>query len=281
MSEDITTTIDVTAFNPTTGSPNGQIHRRTASKVCIVGFADGHRDHAPWETDDMEFWGINRLHAVLPNKPWTRWFEIHDLERFYSTDEEHKQFLRDADFPVYVRPQDMQIATEWGIDATPFPQADMLNLFEPYFTNTISWLLAFAIALEYEEIHLYGVDMAQDTITQAEYRQQRPSCEWLIGLAQGRGIRVVMPPGSDLMKSSHLYGFDDDVYRQKLEARLQELGQRKEQIRAEMVQHSDRASWLQSRISELDGAMQEVTYNLTNLVTQHPIPDIQEIPNGP
>jgi hypothetical protein len=109
--------------------------------------------------------------------------------------------------------------------------------------------------------------------------KQRPSCEWLIGLAQGRGINVVMPPGSDLLKASHLYGFDDDVYRQKLEARMQELGQRKENIRGEMDQHQERDTFLQARISELDGAMQEVSYNLTNLVTQPSIP--QEAPSGP
>ncbi len=279
MSEDITT-IDIAGFKPDqVVSPNG--HVKTASKVCIVGFADGHRDAAPWDAPDMEFWGINRLHAVLPGKTWTRWFELHDLEKFYRDDEEHKTFLREATFPVYVRPQDITIATEWGIDAVPFPRDDILTMFDPYFTNTISWLLAYAIALEYSEIQLFGVDMAQDTIMQAEYQRQRPSCEWLIGMAQGRGITVTMPPGSDLLKASHLYGFDDDVYRQKLEARMQELGQRKENIRGEMNQHKERAEWLQARISELDGAMQEVTYNLNNLVTQSAVPDIQEALNGP
>ena len=276
MSEDITTIIDVAEFEPVVGvSPNG--HMKTASRVCIVGFADGHRDAAPFDADDIEFWGINRLHAVMPDKPWTRWFELHDLERFYGNDEEHQRFLREATFPVYVRPQDMSIATEWGIDAVPFPRDDMLTLFEPYFTNTISWLLAFAIALEYDEILLYGVDMAQDGI-QREYRDQRPSCEWLIGLAQGRGINVVIPPGSDLMKASHLYGFDDDLYRKKLEARINELGQRKENIRGEMTQHAERATFLQARISELDGAMQECHYQLTNLVTHTAIPDL--VPDG-
>ena len=238
------------------------------SKVCIVGFADGHRDKAPFDEPDMEFWGINRLHAVLPDKTWTRWFELHDLKRFYGEDQEHQTFLKEVTFPVYVRQQDMALAAEWGIDtAIPFPHIELVAMFEPYFTNTISWLLALAIAEGFGEIQLYGVDMAQDTIAHAEYREQRPSCEWLIGIAQGRGINVVMPPGSDLLKASHLYGFDSSAYRDKMMARLQELGQRKEQIRGEMTQHSSRAEFLQARISELDGSMQEVQYQLTNLVT--------------
>jgi len=241
---------------------------KTASRVCIVGFADGHRADAPFDEPDMEFWGLNRLHTVLPDKTWHRWFELHDLEKFYGQDQEHQTFLKAAQFPIYVRPQDMQIAEQWGIDAVPYPRDQIVATFQPYFTNTVSWLLAMAIMMEFEEIHLYGVDMAMDNVLQAEYAEQRPSCEWLIGLAQGRGIKVVLPPGSDLMKASHLYGFDDDEYRAKMSARVVELANRKEQIRGEMHQHKARADMLQARISELDGSMQECHYQLRNLITQ-------------
>ena len=78
------------------------------------------------------------------------------------------------------------------------------------------------------------------------------------------------------MKASSLYGFDAPVYREKLEARLQELGQRKENIRAEQGQHHERAEWLGFRISELDGSMQEVTYQLRNLVTPAALPETVE-----
>ena len=256
------------------------IPKRLHNRVSIVGFADGHRDLAPWADDDMEYWGINRLHAVLKDKPWTRWFELHSLEDFYKDDQEHQQWLKQANLPVYVRPQDLEQANEWQWQAHPYPIERILSGFEPgYFTNTISWLLAMAIAMGFEEIQLYGVDMAQDSLLQAEYSQQRPSCEWLIGLAQGRGIRVVLPPGSDLLKTSHLYGFDTDEYQKKLMARLQELGTRKEQMRGEMQEAQQKSAWFQSRISELDGAMQEVQYNLRNLVTPT-INDSVAIPEG-
>lgn len=238
------------------------------SKICIVGFADGHRDKAPWDTPDMEFWGINRLHQVLPGKTWHRWFELHDLEKFYTDDHDHQRFLKQAKFPIYVRPQDLELALSWGWNtAQPYPVTQVVKSFGPYFTNTVSWLIALAIVANPEELHIYGVDMAQDSLTHAEYSEQRPSCEWLIGVAQGRGINVVIPEGSDLLKASHLYGFDDEQHRAKLMSRLNELGVRKEQIRGEMVQAQSKATWMQARISELDGAMQEVQYNLRNLVT--------------
>ena len=261
-----TATITTGAFVLTDPFPT-----RTKSKVCIVGFADGHRASAPFDDPDMEMWGINRLHAVLPDKTWDRWFEIHDLEKFYADDAEHQTFLKNAKFPVYIRRQDHRVAKEWGLNAEAFPHTELVDRFAPYFTNTVSWLIALAIVMDFEEIHIYGVDMAQDTLQHAEYRQQRPSCEWLIGYAQGKGITVVMPPGSDLLKASHLYGFDSPQHLEKLQARMGELGQRKETVRAEMRQHTDRATWLQSRISELDGSMQELEYQTTNLITRIPV----------
>lgn len=245
---------------------------RIHDRVCIVGFADGHRDLAPWDEPDIEFWGLNRLHAVLPHrdKEWHRWFEVHDLEKFYANDESHKSWMRDAGIPVYVRPQDMGTATEWGIaSATPFPIERLVDEFEDYWTNSISYLIALAIAMEYREIQLFGVDMAQDTVLQKEYRAQRPSCEFFMGVAVGRGIRIVKPPHSDLLVSSHRYGFDEPALMGKKVARLNELGARKEEIRREMHNHRQSADNAQAVINQLDGAMQELTYQLTNLAT-HP-----------
>lgn len=252
--------------------------QRIKDRICIVGFADGHRDAAPWQDQGLEFWGINRLHAVLPGKPWTRWFELHSLEEFYGhsapggVDQQHIDFLRSFQGPVYVRGQDMDLARDWGIErAEPFPLDALLQKYHPYFTNTVSYLIALAIEMlaadppsPTPQIQMFGVDMAQDSLLQNEYRGQRPSCEWLLGMAQGRGIEVVLPPGSDLLRASHLYGFSDDAMQKKNVERLNELGARKEQIRQEMNQLRAQADYYQSRISELDGSMQETQYRMVN-----------------
>ena len=252
-----------------------EIPTRIHDRVAIVGFADGHRDQAPWQQDGIEFWGINRLHAVLAGKPWHRWFELHSLNDFYRDDREHQIFLQTAGFPVYIRRQDQATADLWRLPtATPYPLETVLAAFpNRYFNNTISYLLALAILMGFEEIQLYGVDMAQDTVLQQEYAQQRPSAEWLIGFAQGKGIDVVIPPGSDLLKTSHLYGFESDEYNAKLINRLNELGQRKEQMRNQMAAANQQAQWYQARLSEIDGAMQDCQYNLRNLVTPAAIPE--------
>lgn len=245
------------------------IPQRIHDRVAIVGFADGHRHLAPFDEPGIELWGLNRLHQVLPDRRFDRWFEIHGLEEYYADDEQHRTFLRNFPGPVYLRPQDMGVARDWGItNATPYPVERILAAFPPYFNNTVSWLLALAIAMEYHELHVYGVDMAQDTLLQAEYSQQRPSCEFFLGLAAGRGMRIVKPPGSDLLISSHLYGFDDGgPYLAKKKSRLQEVGTRKEQIREQMNKHRGEADRLQAMINQLDGAMQEIQYDLRNLST--------------
>ena len=231
-------------------------------KVAIVGFATGHHYMAPQPDDDTEVWGINRLWTQLPNRKWTRWFELHDLELFYRDDEDHKTFLRDFDGPVYVRAADYQLAKRWGIvNAVPFPDQILTSQFRPYFTNTVSWLLGLAILMRFEHMAIYGVDMAVDNVMQAEYAEQRPSCEYFLGIAEGRGIETYIPAGSDLLKASHLYGFEDaGPVLMKMGSRFTELGRAKEAIRAEVQKHQQAQAQLEGQLSQLDGAMQEVAY---------------------
>jgi hypothetical protein len=100
--------------------------------------------------------------------------------------------------------------------ANPTPGA------KSYFTNSISYMIALAIAERFEEIHIYGVDMAHDT----EYATQRPSCEYFVGWAQALGIKVYIPPESDLMKTLFHYGYETEaqqVFFEKLNSRKQDL----------------------------------------------------------
>jgi hypothetical protein len=153
-------------------------------KICVVGFADGHRDMAPWDDPDMEFWGLNRLHQVMPDRKFDRWFDVHSLQKYYiaNNDAEHAKFLKDFAGPVYLRPDDMGLMDV--PNAVPFPIGQVLGMFPDYFTNSVSWMLALAIieladaadafAVDpignpQPELHVYGVDMAQDSLLQAEY----------------------------------------------------------------------------------------------------------------
>jgi hypothetical protein len=126
-----------------------------------------------------------------------------------------------------------------------------------YFTNSISWMIALAIYKGYKEIHVYGVNMAQ---TQ-EYQHQRPSCEHLLGWARGAGIKVYLPPQSDLLRSWMLYGFDDGApFMQKLHAREDELTNRRNAMEQERINAANHAQNMQRQSDQLLGALENNKY---------------------
>ena len=113
-------------------------------------------------------------------------------------------------------------------------------------------MLALAIQEGFEKIGIYGVDMAQDS----EYGHQRPSCEYFVGIARGRGIQVEVAEKSDLLKAPYLYGAEEGgVFRQKLESRFQELNERKAETDGQIGQ-------LQLQSANLAGAIEDTRYYL-------------------
>lgn len=241
----------------------------TKQRVAIVGFASGHAHKAPFADTDVETWGINQLWKVLPDRRWDRWFELHSLYDFYHANPGHQDWLRNFQGPVYVREQDYALALEWGIDtAQPFPHRVLLEQFRPYFNNTVSWLLALAIMMRPEWLGIYGVDMAQDHLLQAEYSEQRPSCEYFVGLAEALGIDVTIPGGSDLLKATHLYGYEDSgPVMEKMQSRFIELGANMDTLKAQLQQLDAQAEQLRGTMSAMEGARQEVGYWRKNWLT--------------
>ena len=201
-------------------------------KLAIVGCSDS-KNLAP--VDDMTFdiWGMNNLYPHLSRA--TKWFEIHEIkfdgvnyyrrgERIFRgqvVNEYLKQigeWTQKQNIPVYMH-------QHWDIVPTSiaYPIQDIVNAFGNYFTNSVSYMIALAIMEKYEEIHIYGVDMAvigADTLNPEanEYTYQRPSCEYFLGLAKGLGIKIYLPQESDLLKTRFLYGFEqqkEDAWKKK------------------------------------------------------------------
>jgi hypothetical protein len=192
---------------------------------------------APYDDDSFEIWGVNNGYLLM--KRFTRWFEIHNItfdgqhyyrrgaREFRGTDMDvYMQKLAELNVPVYMQQQ-------WAAvpNSVVYPLAEVAKMlgsqlgwynhegfegaqpgYDVYFTNTISYMIAVALLEGFEEIHVYGVDMAVDT----EYHHQRPSCEFFLGWAAGKGIKMYIPPQCDLMKTRFLYGFGEQVQDQYL-----------------------------------------------------------------
>ena len=91
---------------------------------------------------------------------------------------------------------------------------------------------------DWQYIGVWGVDMAQGGAfgQPSEYAEQRPSCEFWLGQAAGRGIYVYIPPASDLLKAAGLYGYEGDgsQMRMKIRHRIEELQLRINQTRQQI-----------------------------------------------
>jgi hypothetical protein len=184
-------------------------------RVAIVGFAES-RKKAPYDDESFEIWALNDMDVPRAD----RWFEIHDrnfLETYLSRTDgtPHIERLKTFDIPVYMQKHHDDIPK-----SVEYPLEEYLTKYRDYFTNTVSYMICLAIDEGFDEIHIYGVDMAQNT----EYCEQRPSVEYWIGYAEGKGIKVYIPPESDLLKQAYRYGYEDDTtMKGKLAARQEEL----------------------------------------------------------
>lgn len=190
-------------------------------KVAIVGTAPTWRQ-APFDDPEWEVWSLSRNYLRLEDR-WDRWFELHRLEDVAKTWEAHSdpaaeaasratyiQWLAEASKrkPVYLREERPDVLP----DAEVLPSAMLMTRFpRQYFTNTVSWMMAMAIYENASEIGLWGVNMELDT----EYGEQRPSCEYYIGLCDGLAAvgamdaPVHLPEGSTLLRTAWQYGIED------------------------------------------------------------------------
>lgn len=224
----------------------------TKRKVCIVGFAETTRDLAPWDDPEYEIWGLNEENNFPFMKRWDRWFQVHprwDFSRLGNlNDPNHLLWLQQKSGTCRACNGDTTNPCEHCTGGTYTPKTspkivymqkehddipnsvkiplDTINHWfdypgrphqdEPYFTSSLSYMLGMAILLGFEEILLVGFEMGNQT----EYHYQRANAEYMIGFARGRGINVVVPDTSALLKGE-LYGYTNMKigYRQNLEIR--------------------------------------------------------------
>jgi hypothetical protein len=252
--------------------PVGEVpSARPEKKIAIVGFT-GSRNEAPWGEDGWDIWPCNNLWKFIPDT-WTALFDLHDDDTIKS-DEDHEKFLRGETVkkadgtetslngrPVFVwKPR-----PEWPTSVA-FPREAMLDGLAQmgvpaYFTNSISWLVAFALMQNPTDLHIYGVDMAQGGDSDSEYASQRPSCEFFLGLAAGAGVKIHVPQTSDLLKCTVMYGWgDDSALRVKLDERMKELKGRLEQIQQNQAHLAQQERQLRDAQMQMMGALETTSY---------------------
>lgn len=172
-------------------------------RVAIVGFATNTLHLVPWYDPTVEIWGLNQGHMHMQRRG-DRHFEMHTPEYTEDVrDPQYMEFLRTITVPVYMidRRPDLPSSVRYPIEA-----AIQLGG-RDYFTSTIAYMVALAVMEGFEEISLYGINLAIGD----EYFYQKACAEWWIGFAEGRGISVYVPRASSLLKQWNRYGYHPET----------------------------------------------------------------------
>jgi len=171
--------------------------KKAKRKIALLGTAPSSIDLAPYDDESWEIW------ACSPGTMFAPRIDVHfDLHRFLpggvSFPLEYVEFLKGFQGTVWMTRLIDEIP-----NSQEFPWQELVEKYGPYFfTSSLSWMMALAMEMEPEEISLYGVDMAANT----EYEGQKLGCQYFATLAVAQGIKVTVPPESDLLRPNPLYG---------------------------------------------------------------------------
>lgn len=215
-------------------------------KIAIVGSAPSSRGLAPFTDASWVIWACSPSNVDLPRVDV--WFELHDIDRM----------IADPNFFAFVRRlEKSQVYLQEKDDRFPrsetYPKDAIVDKYGPdFFSSTIAWMLALAIEQKPEEIGLFGIDMA----AKVEYAVQRPGCRYFLRIAKEQGIKITVPPQSDLLSAPALYGYyEKSSMYQKLNVRRIELSNRLKDTR------SQKEAILRDE-AVLEGALGDVEYML-------------------
>lgn len=234
-------------------------------RVCIVGTAESHRQ-TPWADPTLEIWSLNDAYSLgFPRA--NRWFELHALDRMYFRDPRSKVihasevppgfYVRPAGHVEWLKKQATTIPVYlqkdppdgWPSNAQRFPLEKVTGAFGAnYWASGPSYMLALAILEGYTEIWITGIHLA----TEAEYREQRPQWEHLLGRILGPhvteskidgfrvydgAIRLVLPERCPILHHPWRYAYDEKPKRQPdpLDVEWKRTQKEKQQILAAIV----------------------------------------------
>lgn len=223
-------------------------------QVAILGTGASWVD-APFDNPEIEIWGLNYLNLGFEqntkgNNRFTRWFHMHTREFL----EPCIDFLKKLPIPLYTLQQYDDIPA-----SVAYPIADV----EAYFGRSLwrcstGYMIALAIYEGYNRIFLYGVNMSY---ADDEYTEQKPSVEYWIGRAEDRGIEVIIPDSSDILKVPYKYGYENCPISQKaFFDKIAEVQKVKENLLKQKQKLENKIGSINAQLFKLDGALEISEY---------------------
>ena len=162
-------------------------------KVQIIGKSIGWQD-AP---EGIESWGITQ---IILMRPVDLVIDMNIYDGRWGPQEQ-----RDA----VMAKEEAELRGVPFIGLQNYPLDDVVAYFgSDYFGSTVDYAIALAVFRGFTEIDIYGVNLIDD-----EYAYQKPSMEYWIGMARGRGVKVTVNGSyTKLLKTrdGKLYGYDTE-----------------------------------------------------------------------
>lgn len=240
---------------------------RLSKRVAIVGHASPSCYNVPWTDDSWEIWLLNEhpfLDPKIPDGKFTRMYEIHRPEEIQKLSKERQAYISGfynraeeiVTHPKYTNYLANQIVYDFDrfFEAFPSPREDE----DKTGSSQIMYMIGDAIIEGYDEITMYGMSASCDN----EYAFETQGLVWILGIAQGRGIKVVIDGDSELMRTLWLYAVEDPPEKQKAIINEQYLVGRRAQVGEEMSKANKKLAEVVDRLcfESENGAADEVKY---------------------
>lgn len=175
--------------------------------VSILGLAPGWNKCPP----DQETWVIGK--ALLKQELPAR------IDRIFSMDKTDEMGSFDKKSPHYMgyplkkfiekmNGPGVPFVTSYCVPGLehcePYPLKEIVERYGVlYFTNTICYMIAYAMFNGYERIDIWGVRQQG----KAEYVRERRGVEFWLGLAAGTGVLITVNGPSPLLHDDIVYGY--------------------------------------------------------------------------
>ena len=160
--------------------------------LAIVGTADPSRRAVPYEDENFEIWCPSVLTVYEDFKRADLVFEMH-TEGYWEHDAVKKRLMKTTQ-PMYMQEKHEDIPTSMR-----YP-IEVIKWYRNYHTNSISYMLAlayhsFVTTGKPRHVALFGIVMS----CKEEYGEQRPCCEYWLGLLEGAGVDIEVSPDSAIL----------------------------------------------------------------------------------
>lgn len=177
-------------------------------KVGLLGSHEATLKHAPWTDPSWELWGHASSRGFYKRPP-ERYFDLHRQECWTKSNNKGEAYLRwlaSNTVPIFMQERYPTVPA-----SVRYPKERILAEYRRYFTGHGAWMVALAITEGVTHIGLFGVNYGKSTSRGAdcEYGVQRGSLEYWLGVAEARGVKVVLAEGSTILDDPHeLYGYE-------------------------------------------------------------------------